>query len=636
MAAVSAKAATEQRPAWLAPLLVAAVAFAAHARGLGNGFTNWDDPAYVLHNPLLRETGVRALVRPFTQFYNNDYYPLNQVSYVLDHALWGLEPVGYHLTNILLHALAAALALLVARRLLGAEVPAILASLVFAVHPVNVESVAWVAERKNVLSMVFLLASFLLYLERDRREELAASRARTRLLLLGSLVAFVAAALAKTIVTPFPLVLVAHDVLFARERWRRRLLEKVPFVVVSAAAAVFTVLSQGAAGAIPPFIGRSALNNLWTMLGVYVTYVRMFVWPLELNARYASTHAYSPLAPRTLAGIVLVLALAFVAWRLRRRSPLVPFSIAWCFLLLLPVSHIVPTSVLFADRYLYYPTVALGWLVALGASRLARIARPATVAMVAALLVVWSGLTVRRTGDWKDSITLWESSVAVDPDNFFAHTILGDAYARADRIDDAIREKERGMELAPNWRHSRIELANTGFLHLAKGNLDRAEAFQRRARRGTPLRPRLQGARSPRAPPRPLSRRQLLLPRRLGQRDTGRPCARRPACVLDEARGRPPAGSASRTTPRRSCARRRRPTAPPPVATLPPAMHAARARGSRWPSACSRETRRSRGRSRHPTRPLRPLALPRRARLATCSTMLDHFLEHFSRMLIDH
>jgi tetratricopeptide (TPR) repeat protein len=388
------------------------------------------------------------------------YIPLTWLTLALDHALWGMNPRGYHATNVLLHAINAALVFLVARRLLAGfplAAPAF-AALAFGLHPLRAESVAWVTERRDVLSGCFLLLALLAYL--GAAERAGAARARW---LGASLVAFAASLLSKAITMTFPLLLLILDVYPLR---RRALREKLPFAALAglgaalaiAALRTTTVTSWEAYG----WSARFAM----TMYSL-AFYVSRTLVPVGLSPLYELPAHVDPLAPPFVLSVLLVVALTVAAFALRRRAPWLAAAWAAYVVMVLPVSGPVHAGLQLAhDRYSYLsclPWVLLGGAgvgALIEARRRRAVSSPVfagAAAVGCALIVGWSYLTVQQIRIWRDSETLWGAAVAVEPGCSVCRGNLGRAHLVAGRLGAAARELRAGIALRPE----RATLHNT-------------------------------------------------------------------------------------------------------------------------------------------------------------------------------
>ncbi len=398
---------------------------------------SWDDSDYVTGNPLIRTLSPAALWRMWSQFYYSHYIPVTLMSYALDYQLWGLNPLGYHLTNVLLHALNGVFVYVVCQRLQPSRFVAGLAAVLFIMHPVQVESVAWVSERKNVLSLFFFLLAMLAHM----RSRTAEAQWYTSWLARGC---YVLALFAKPIVVGAPLLFMAYDVYWAGYSRRRAILVNLPLLGLGLLEAILTV--QAVWGSTPSklYWGNSPWLTALLMLRICWEYMMSLVAPLNLNVRYVYKVADLAGDIRIWLGVGVLGLLALVAWRQPFGKPLSRFAILWVVVFFLPVANIIPFTIQRADRYLYLPSIALFLLSAVGVHGVCqRLPSPRArcllgVGLVALLLPLLI-LTVERTKVWANSGSLWQDHLADYPDSVNGLLNLGiydfeqQAYAQAEQ-----------------------------------------------------------------------------------------------------------------------------------------------------------------------------------------------------------
>jgi Tfp pilus assembly protein PilF len=442
-----------RRPLFLAALLVAmtAAAYLPAARG---GYV-WDDDVYVEHNPTLTEDG--GLRRIWLEIdATPQYYPLVHTAFWLEHRLWGDDPAGYHWINILLHALSAVLLwrILVLLEIRGAWA----AAAIFALHPVHVESVAWITERKNVLSGVFYLASALAYL----RWALAEEKRSPRLYAL-SLLLFLGALLSKTVAASLPAALL---LLLWWKRGRITwydLRPTVPFFALGAGFGLLTAWIEkhyvGAAG--NPWdlslIDRCLIAGraLWFYLG-------KLLWPARLTFIYPrweiEVTAWQLLFPAAATSAVLAL------WLLRRRlgrGPLVAvLFFAGTLSPALGFFDVYPMQYSFvADHFQYLASLGPIVLAAAAGARLAgRLPRRHGVAVLAAVLLILGVLTWRQGQVYRDEETLWRDTLAKNPAAWMAHNNLGMLLQSRGELGEAARHYRRAIEIKPDYAYAHNNL----------------------------------------------------------------------------------------------------------------------------------------------------------------------------------
>lgn len=415
------------------------------------GFTRWDDNHYVTENPLLQELSWSSVGAAVSEFRICNYHPITLLSYVPERALVGFDPWLYHLDNVLLHALAVVLAFRVGVRLLMDRGAAFLAALLFAVHPLRVESVAWVSERKGLLCAVFFLAALLVWLRGVDRE---VESKRQRLARHGScFVLFVLACLSKALAVTFPAVMAV--VLIYRRRWKKSsLVELAPYVAAAALFAGLGVAAQAEFGAVKELHGDSVALHALSVPKAIGFYAVKLVVPYRLSAMYSLEPASGLADPLVLLGLGLAVAASLLAALSLRRGRVAWLGIAFFVATWAPVSGIVPTTTLVADRYLYLPSLGLFWMLGAAAVALWRdrperdwlLAR-APLALTVAFVVICCPLTWSRVNVWESSETLWSDALLENPDSPVAHNQLASAHLRSGRFEEASTHAVRAIQL---------------------------------------------------------------------------------------------------------------------------------------------------------------------------------------------
>src|SRR5213594_3172400 len=460
---------------WLVPVLIAVVTFATFLPALHNQFVNWDDDKNFLENPHYRGLGWTQLSWMWTTHLGH-YIPLTWMTFGLDYLLWGMNPLGYHLTNLLLHAANAVVFFFVARRILTLALPgpserghalavsAGVAALVFAIHPLRVESVAWVTERRDVLSGLFYLLTILGYL----RDCEPGKRGRGWYWL--SVALFGCALLSKSMAVSLPIVLLILDVYPLRrlggslgwwsEPARRVYVEKIPFVLLAAAASALAVRAQSLVHSMAPLDQLSVPARLAVSAYGLSFYLWKMIVPSNLSPLYERPLTVDPWAMPFVLSYGLVLATTGIALALRRRVP--GLSAAWSayVVVLLPVLGIVQIgSQIAADRYTYL--ASLGWAILAGAglgsswrtSSRSRTGTPtalplagiATGVVVALGVLTWSQAQV-----WHDSERLWTHALATGYDSVAAQNNLGRQLVGQGKPAEAIEHFQQALRIRPD------------------------------------------------------------------------------------------------------------------------------------------------------------------------------------------
>ena len=477
------------------PLVAAALAFVAFVPALGAKFVNWDDEVSFLRNPHYRGLGLAQLGWMWTTTLLGHWSPLAWMSWGADYVIGGLDPRGYHLTNLLLHAANVALLCLAARRLIaaGSGAPAsstavgagaLLAALLFGVHPLRAESVAWVSERRDLLCTLFVLAAALAYLR-----GVAHGGAIVRRWWAISLGAFAAALLSKALAMTLPLTLLLLDVYPLRRRalgWRTLLIEKVPYLLLAAAAAAVSVLARQGGGNITDYAQYGIEARIALAAYTLWFYPWKSLWPTGLAAMYELPATMRLAEPRFLVPLVVVVVVTIVLVALRRRWPAALAAWVSSAIALAPVSGLVHSgNQLAADRYSYLSSLGLAVFVgaALTWSLWHARAVPAVTATAAVVVVALAASAWAQTTTWRDSESLWRRAVAVDPACSICESNLGRVIAQPARLDEAEHHVRRAIALRPD-RPGPHE--NLGLIMLRRGRLADAETHFREAVRLRP------------------------------------------------------------------------------------------------------------------------------------------------------
>jgi tetratricopeptide (TPR) repeat protein len=433
-----------------------------------NGFVEFDDLAYVNDNPHVTGGLTRANVLwalGTTEMGN--WHPLTWLSLQLDARLWGTNPFGFHLTNLLLH-LGSVLVLFAALvSLTGAPVRSALVAALFAVHPLNVEAVAWVAERKGLLAAFFGLLAVAAYARRARGGGL---------LSYAAVVLFFALSLmAKAVTVTLPAVLLLLDFWPLRRisNLKSQIGEKAPLFALSLAFSALAPLTQQGAGALRSVSERPLAGRLADALVNPLLYLRKLAWPSDLAVFYPHDPRplLSPLVLGSSVALVAVTALALWSWR---RRPYLPVGWLWYLVMLLPVAGLVPVGGhSLADRYAYLPAIGIFLLVVWGTAEVLAAARLRTLALPlgAAALAGCVAVTVAQLPYWHDPVALWEHALAVTKDNHRAYHNLGAHYLNAGQTDPAVDNLAAAVRLRPDKADWRLHL---GRALARQGQLDEA------------------------------------------------------------------------------------------------------------------------------------------------------------------
>ena len=473
-------------------LFLAAITLIVFGQTVHHDFVNYDDNAYVYDNPNV--TGgltLSGVLWAFTHVHSSNWHPLTWISHMLDCQLYGLNPGGHHLTSILLHTATAVLLFLVLRRMTGFLWRSAFVAAVFAIHPLRVESVAWVAERKDVLSGLFFmltLGAYVRYVQGRSGVEsrglgapaITAPSHRHSACDYGLVLLFFALGLmCKPMLVTLPFVLLLLDYwplrrfpqLGGRLVLWRLIVEKIPLLVLSGASCVATLFSQ--TGARSPLGQISLLLRAGNAVISYVAYLGQMFWPSGLTVLYR----FSPKdvgAMSVVLSLIVLAGISTVVLVLRRR-PYLLIGWLWYLLMLAPVIGIVWVGTQSrADRYTYLSQIGLyvmlTWAAAdLGAGwrhRRLVLGGGATIILVALIFCAHT-----QAAYWRNSETLWTHTLAYAPDNIIGHNNLGNEFTRQGKLDEAISHYQTALQFKPDYAEAHYNLAEA---LLRKGALDEA------------------------------------------------------------------------------------------------------------------------------------------------------------------
>ena len=478
-------------------LLLVASVLICYSPAAHNGFLNYDDNTYITNNPHVRAGLTRVTVKwAFTTYDAANYHPLTWLSHALDCQLFGLNAAAHHEVSVLLHAANAVLLFLLLLHATGFAWRSLFVAALFALHPINVESVAWAAERKNVLSMLFLLLALHSYIWYTRRP-----RADRYALIVFF---FTLALLSKPQVITFPFLLLLFDYwplrrigatqadphiavavstpLASKRSVSWLVIEKIPFLVLAAASAFITMKAQKAGGAMQTLTLYSPLLRCETAVIAYVRYLGKAFWPTNLVALYPHPTKLYP-AWQVAASIALLTLVTVLVVIGRKRRYL---AVGWFWFLgsLVPMVGLVQVgSQAMADRYAYIPFIGLFVMITWLAADWSTDSRAAhnssrwwlAVPAIASLLAL-GALTYHQIGYWHDTQSFWERTIALTENNYVAHDSLGDYLAEHDRMEEAAVHFRAALAIRPDDLPADLNLGTYEHSH---GNLRAAiERYQ--------------------------------------------------------------------------------------------------------------------------------------------------------------
>jgi hypothetical protein len=452
-------------------LISALVTFIVYLPSLQNDFVTWDDTMYVLNNEHIKSLNFDFLLWSLTDLHTGNWHPLTWISHAFDYAVWGLNPFGHHLTSVLFHALNTFLVTLLVVRLIEAYrtdkdqedhdgismsqtsvlLAGIVTGLLFGLHPLHVESVAWISERKDVLYAFFFLLAVLAYIRYvSERETSGSSREineSARRAYVFAFLLFILSAISKPMAITFPVVLLILDWFPLRrlqtaDRRRRAVFEKTPFIMVSLALAGIAFYAQKSAHAMPEHFRIPLVMKIMNAVKALMDYLTHMVLPFDLIPFYPHPYWVDPVltSPQYMLPAIAVVLISICSMILMKKQPL--WFAVWAshVIMLLPVLGIVQVGAHgMADRYTYLPSVGPFMLIGIAtrwaagrivASSINKTAWPVLIIALGLFAVLISGVTIKQIHIWKDGITLWSHELDIlkkksSRDSF----VIGTAYA---------------------------------------------------------------------------------------------------------------------------------------------------------------------------------------------------------------
>jgi len=482
-------------------IFLAVIIWVVFGQTLGHEFFNCDDDAYVYENPVVQKgLTLQGIIWAFTHVCAFNWHPLTWLFHMLDCQLYGLNPGGHHLTNVLLHTAAAILLFLVLRRMTGFLWRSAFVAAVFAIHPLHVESVAWVAERKDVLSGVFFmltLGAYVRYVEKSKVQS-----PKSKVFYGLTLLFFTLGLMSKPMLVTLPFVLLLLDYWplnrfglstlnssasaysygatapkrseggqLSTKRALRLILEKFPFFVLSAASCVVTIFAQ--TELIQPFEKFSLPLRVGNALISYVAYLGQMFWPVGLEVLYPFTAKGVEGSGVVLS--VVVLAVISTGVLVLRRRPYLLTGWLWYLIMLVPVIGIVQVGAQArADRYTYLPQIGLYLLLTWGAADLCAGWRHRRVVLGGCSTVILVALIFcarTQASYWRNSESLLTHTLACTSDNSIGHYNLGNALFQKGDVDEAITQYQKALQINPDYMEAHY---NLGCALIQKGRMDEA------------------------------------------------------------------------------------------------------------------------------------------------------------------
>ncbi len=455
-------------------LTIIAVTVISYFPSVHNGFTNWDDPGYVVENYAIRDLSSAGMQKLFTTYVEGNYHPLTMLSLALEFHYFGLNPTAYHIDNLILHVVNSMLVFWFVVALTGSAPLALFVGILFGINPLHVESVAWISERKDLLYSFFFLSSMISYVLSVKHPD-----RRTRYLVF----AFVSGAfslLSKGMAVTLPLILLCIDYQMGRGWTRKTIVEKIPFFLLSLLFGIIAVFAQQAKGAVQDISIFPFYQRILFASAAFLTYLfKMFI-PYQLSAFYPYPIPVSgSLPPLYYAAPVMVAILGWVIFRHPREKRGAIFGALFFLVNMLLILQLYPVgSAIMADRYVYLSSIGVFFL--LGSILMSQPVRgryagqkltiPAAGVLVVAVFW-WGSITWNRCQIWKDNLTLWTDVISKYQTVRVAYNNRALTYSDAGNYDMAMKDLDRALELKPDDFEA---LTNRGNVYFRTGKYRQA------------------------------------------------------------------------------------------------------------------------------------------------------------------
>jgi len=447
-------------------------------------FVNYDDDGYVYQNPLVKSgISIKGIFEAFSEMYKANWIPLTLISYMMDTEIFGVSPIGYHFTNIFFHILNSVLVFFFFKISTGHLWSGFVVAMLFAIHPLHVESVVWISERKDVLSTFFGICALIMYVRYATQKDLKKY--------LAVFLLFLCSLMSKPMLVTLPLVFFLLDFWPIHrmpskqisENFRNILMlvfEKLPFFILSLIFSIIAILSQKSGGTVGTITEFPLSVRLMNSIVSYTEYIFKAVWPTNLAVIYP----YQPdiRISRIIISILVlfVITCAVIYWNKKNPALLVGWS--WFLITLLPVIGLIQVGTqAMADRYTYVPLIGLFIVAVWGIQYLIlkfRLNKRIVGMATATIILTFSIMTLNQITIWKNSATLFKHALSVTHDNWVAHLNYGEALLEQGQVEEAIGQYKKALEIKPNFE---LAYLNIGAVFAKKGQADHAIAYYQKA-----------------------------------------------------------------------------------------------------------------------------------------------------------
>jgi Tfp pilus assembly protein PilF len=449
--------------------LILIITFAAFYPCLKNGFTNWDDDLYVTNNPVIKSFSPQNIKQVFTSFFVGNYQPVTMLSYLFEYQFIQLNPFGYHLTNLILHLLNCLLVFWLIYILTGSISVSWITAILFSLHPLHVESVAWVSERKDVLYALFFLAGIICYCYYLRAK-------RRGKYYFMSLILFIFSLLSKSMAMTLPLVLLLIDYLNNRKVNKRMFLDKVPFFILSFVFGALAVFGQYSGGFVRKSISSGAFSILTVPSYSILFYLNKIFLPVNLSCFYPQNWPGGMVSGLLYFCILMVLFFGVIFSG--KYTKKIVFGSLFFLTVALPILQFIPIGeTIVADRYVYLASIGVFYLFAEGYVWLYRKKKPSRLQagfltlLFVLIVMILGALTQSRCRVWKDSVVLWNNALKDYPDAVTAYNNRGTELLARKEYNLADADFTKAIKINPNYSKAYY---NRGVVYYEQNNFSPA------------------------------------------------------------------------------------------------------------------------------------------------------------------
>ena len=460
----------EKRKIIISICLIFTITFVSFFPSLKNDFVNWDDDKYVTENPMIRDLSWKSIKAFFNSFFTGHYHPLTLLSYSIEFKFFKLNPFAYHTTNFILHLFNGLLVFWLFFMLTGGIPTSFVVALLFGIHPLHVESVAWISERKDVLYAFFFLGSMIGYLYYRKTQGMK--------YYYLSLFLFLLSILSKVMAVTLPVVLFLCDYFLNRKLDRNSFIEKIPFLIIAfvfGMIAIFSPLAPKAPAGFTAIIPKTLFFDYFLIISnMLISCLSKLIIPIKLSCVYPFLKEIGRPWPYVFLYLSAIAGFLMVGMILRKSTKKIIFGSLFFFLTILPV---LPLKI-FADRFNYIPSIGVFYIAGEGLSWLyqskigySRMVKAFLLIIFIGLIGTFSFLTWERCQVWKDSITLWDDALKNYPNILKANNNRGAAYIDKGLYDQAISDLNKAIEINPRFVKA---YNNRGNAYVNKGLYDQA------------------------------------------------------------------------------------------------------------------------------------------------------------------